>query len=97
MSLIKGEKLQVEDKSSEDWWYVTKDGLEISGWVPASYLINELSYNEQKLVIEKVSYFPVSSGKLMTKNALAICQKYWLYFLLCFQKTKPSLLCGQTY
>ena len=63
MSLIKGEKLQVEDKSSEDWWYVTKDGLEISGWVPASYLIDEQSYNEQKLVMEKVSYFPVSSGK----------------------------------
>ena len=99
MSLIKGEKLQVEDKSSEDWWYVTKDGSGISGWVPASYLIDEQSYNEQKLVMEKVSYFPVSSGKWMTKNAFSHLSKtlVWLYFLLCFQKTKPSLLCGQTY
>ena len=31
MKLIKGEKIHVEDISNEDWWYVTKVGLGMSG------------------------------------------------------------------
>ena len=62
MSLIKDEKVYAIDADSEDWWYVTKDGSGVSGWVPASYLIDEQSYLEQKNVEEKVAALPISTG-----------------------------------
>ena len=95
MKLIKGEKIHVEDKSSGDWWYVTKVGLGMSGWVPASYLIDEQSYKEQKLVVEKVSYFPVSSGIESSQLSEASVLSDFIFSI--FQKTKTSLHCGLTY
>ena len=65
MELKKEEKVHVIHKDSDYWWFVMKDISGVSGWVPSFYLIDEQSYNEQKIIEEKISHLPVSFGKLI--------------------------------
>merc|ERR1711962_970608 len=61
MNLVEGEKVHVLEWNNTDWWYVRKHLTEESGWVPAQYLKDELTYTMyvQKKLVEKIEKLPV--------------------------------------
>merc|ERR1712241_900167 len=61
MNLVEGEKVHVLEWNNTDWWYVRKHLTEESGWVPAQYLKDELTYTMyvQKKFVEKIEKLPV--------------------------------------
>ena len=65
MNLVEGEKVHVLEWNNADWWYVRKHLTEESGWVPAQYLKDELTYTHyvQKKLVEKIEKLPVFDSK----------------------------------
>lgn len=61
MNLVEGERVTVLDHSNEEWWLVKKHLTEEKGWVPASLLRDEVTYDIylQKKINEKIDRLPI--------------------------------------
>merc|ERR1712083_204782 len=73
MNLVEGEKVHVLEWNNTDWWYVRKHLTEESGWVPAQYLKDELTYTMyvQKKLVEKIEKLPVFEKPKGNEKAFA--------------------------
>lgn len=61
LHLVEGERVYILESHNSDWWFVKKHLTEETGWVPASYLKDEISYTHfvQKRLDEKIAKLPV--------------------------------------
>lgn len=61
IDLVEGERVYIIENVNSDWWFVRKNLTEEKGWVPAQYLMDEVSYTiyVQKKLNEKIDKLPV--------------------------------------
>lgn len=66
MDLVEGERVYILESDNPDWWFVKKHLTEEKGWVPAHYLMDEVSYAIylQKRLNEKIDKLPIFESKL---------------------------------
>lgn len=56
----------ISERHNSDWWFVRKHLTLEKGWVPAQYLMDEVSYTHyvQRKLNEKIDKLPVFESKL---------------------------------
>lgn len=65
LNLVEGERVYVIERHKSDWWFVRKNLTEERGFVPAQYLMEEVSYTHyvQKKLNEKIDKLPIFESK----------------------------------
>lgn len=65
IDMVEGERVYIIESHNSDWWFVKKNLTEEKGWVPAQYLMDEVSYTiyVQKKLNEKIDKLPVFESK----------------------------------
>lgn len=65
INLVEGERVYIIENINSDWWFVKKNLTEEKGYVPAQYLMDEVSYTlyVQKKLNEKIDKLPVFESK----------------------------------
>lgn len=61
MNLVEGERVYILESHNSDWWFVRKHLTEETGWVPAQFLQDDVSYTHyvNKKLDEKINKLPV--------------------------------------
>lgn len=66
MSLVEGERVEVIEKTSQDWWFVRKVVTNEKGFVPPSVLEDSATYTHymKDTLSKKIEKLPVLRSKI---------------------------------